>query len=148
MRTYSSEEMRKAASNIDTNHPGWWQEAAMLRQAADALDKLAEAGAPASAAVTTVAWLWRSPAMVEWDRPWNVTDDAEFASLMQEDAGHQVVPLYTAPTAPAVPDGWKLVPAKVTTIQRLAMAKADDESGDRYRLMGEAMLAAAPDPQS
>lgn len=73
MRTYSPEEMRKAAFNIDTNHPGWWQEAAMLRQAADVMDKLAEAGAPAGAATEAVAWLWRSPAMVEWDRPWNVT---------------------------------------------------------------------------
>lgn len=45
----------------------------------------------------------------------------------------------------AAPDGvW--VPRVATTAQRLAMAKADDESGDRYRLMAAAMLAAAPQP--
>ncbi len=43
-----------------------------------------------------------------------------------------------------VPEGWKLVPATATVEQRLAMAKADGETGDRYRNMARAFLASAP----
>lgn len=62
-----------------------------------------------------------------------------------------VTPLYAAsvaspaaPASPVVPVGWTLVPLKPTTEQRLAMAKADGEDGDRYRNMARAFLAAAP----
>jgi len=46
-----------------------------------------------------------------------------------------------------VPDGWQLVPVKATAAQRLSMAKADCETGDRYRKMADAMLAVAPKPE-
>jgi len=42
--------------------------------------------------------------------------------------------------------GWMLVPTVATTKQRLAMAKADGESGDRYRNMAAAFISAAPVP--
>jgi len=42
-----------------------------------------------------------------------------------------------------VPDGWVLVPKIATSAMRLAMAKADDESVERYGRMARAMLAAA-----
>jgi hypothetical protein len=39
---------------------------------------------------------------------------------------------------------WALVPVEATILQRLEMAKADDESGDRYRKMSAAMIQASP----
>ena len=39
---------------------------------------------------------------------------------------------------------WALVPVEATILQRLEMAKADDESSDRYRKMSAAMIQASP----
>jgi len=41
---------------------------------------------------------------------------------------------------------WAVLPRVATTAQRLAMAKADDESGDRYRRMYAAQIDSAPSP--
>lgn len=52
------------------------------------------------------------------------------------------VPLYTAPPAPAVPEGWKLVPVEPTEeMLRAAFREASVYSPAAYR----AMLGAAPE---
>lgn len=44
---------------------------------------------------------------------------------------------------PRVPPGYALMPVEPTAAMRLAMAKADVESGDRYRFMATALIRAA-----
>lgn len=52
------------------------------------------------------------------------------------------IPLYTVPPAPAVPDGWKLVPIDAT---RAMIDAAQMVEEDGYDAMHKAMLAAAPE---
>lgn len=62
-----------------------------------------------------VAWRYRSPAQIEFNRPWSVTEDAELVRLMTEAGGHQIEPLYTiVHPRPVVPEaqpkliGWRM----------------------------------------
>ncbi len=56
--------------------------------------------------------------------------------------GWTATPLYTAPPAPAVPDGWKLVPIDATRAMIDAAQRVEE---DGYDAMHKAMLAAAPE---
>jgi len=40
-----------------------------------------------------VAWRWRSDVQVQYNKPWNLTQDAEFVALMLSAGGHVVEPL-------------------------------------------------------
>lgn len=56
-----------------------------------------------------------------------------------------VTPLYTAPPAPAIPDGWRLVPVEPTDAMTESGWDKLNVSGD-MNCAYEAMIAAAPTP--
>lgn len=75
-----------------------------------------------------------------WVGAWKLTDDIACCNRLK---GYEIDNLYTTPPAPAIPDGWRLVPVEPTD----AMT---DSGWDKLNVSGdmncayEAMIAAAP----
>ncbi|HFF8968250.1 hypothetical protein [Serratia marcescens] len=101
---------------------------------------------PAPANAQSVAWemrYWNSGhnCWHDWER---ITEEkhAELSIAFATDSDHEFRVLYDAPPAPAVPDGWKLVPVEPTEeMLRAAYRESGVYSAKAYR----AMLAAAPE---
>ncbi|EMB2737989.1 TPA: hypothetical protein ACKP07_000264 [Serratia marcescens] len=101
---------------------------------------------PAPANANAVAWemrYWNSGynCWHDWER---ITEEkhAELSIAFATDSDHEFRVLYDAPPAPAVPDGWKLVPVEPTEeMLRAAYRESGVYSAKAYR----AMLAAAPE---
>lgn len=75
-----------------------------------------------------------------------LTDDPDAAQFAR-DCGVAVTELFTAAPAPAVPDGWKLVPVEPTSEMQDAMLVAFYKREKHFIVpeLWEAMLAAAPE---
>lgn len=54
----------------------------------------------------------------------------------------EVTPLYAAPQLPTVPDGWVIVPRKITLEMECALSRADS-----YEIGWQYAIAAAPKPE-
>ncbi|MDT3600008.1 hypothetical protein ROM86_07835 [Cronobacter malonaticus] len=96
-----------------------------------------------------VAWLICGSKTFK-DRTASTREVAEQAVKDRKD-GSCIKPLYNAPPAPFVPDGWKMVPVEPTPDMREAFHQANEEweeGGAKWSPdhQWKAMLSAAPEP--
>lgn len=115
------------AARLGTNSDEW----ALVAEARKAVDRQAVQGVP-------VGWLVQSKSGGSF-----LTKQRPAVSVGDEWTWSAV---YTAPLAPCVPDGWKLVPIELTR-EMLDAYVNNDQRFHSARSDWAAMLAASPEPQ-